>query len=79
MTDGRTEPDEPDLLQALAGAVLLRDRLAMAGDSEGSILALHTVAALNRMLTALGLDPPRENAVMVTRDGKPPVPGFRLD
>jgi hypothetical protein len=67
---------ENDLLQALAGAVLLRDRLADAGDSEGTALALLTVDALNRLLDALAVDHPSGLAGMIPRQGRPPVPGF---
>ena len=48
---------ENDLLQALAGAVLLRDRLADAGDSEGTALALLTVDARNAV-DVLAVDHP---------------------
>jgi hypothetical protein len=67
---------EDDLAQALAGAVLLRDRLAAAGDSEGTTLALLTVEALNRLLDALSVDHPSGLAGLVAREGRPPVPGF---
>ena len=67
---------EDDLLQALAGAVLLRDRLAELGDHEGTTLALLTVEALNRLLDALSVDHPSGLAGMVPREGRPPVPGF---
>ena len=76
MREDRTELVEDDLLQALAGAVLLRDRLAEAGDSEGTLLALSIVDALNRLLAALNVDPPSGLAGMVARDDRPPAPGF---
>ncbi len=67
---------ENDLLQALAGAVLLRDRLADAGDSEGTAVALLTVDALNRLLDALAVDHPSGLAGMIPHRGRPPMPGF---
>jgi hypothetical protein len=67
---------EENLLQALAGAVLLRDRLADAGDHEGTTIALLTVEALNRLLDTLAVDHPTGPAAMVVLEGTPPVPGF---
>jgi hypothetical protein len=64
-----------DLVSALAGAVLLRDRLAEAGDGEGTYLALVTVDALNRVAGELGLVP-SGRATLVERSGGPPVPQF---
>jgi hypothetical protein len=66
---------EQDVLQALAGAVLLRDRLAEAGDRDGTYLALTTVDALNRVCRAAGVEPSGRAAVISGED-RPPVPGF---
>jgi len=63
-------------MEALAGVVLLRDRLAEAGDGEGTTLALQTVAALNRLLDALGAERPVGLAQMIKREGRPPTAGF---
>jgi hypothetical protein len=65
-----------DLVQALAGAVLVRDRLAESGDSEGTHWALLIVDALNRVIDALGLERPFGTAALVHRSGTMPVPGF---
>lgn len=67
---------EGHVLQALAGAVLLRDRLAEADDHEGTQLALLTVAALNNVLDDLSLPHPTGLAQMLMQDDAPPMPGF---
>ena len=78
VSDSGLESVRDHLLQALAGAVLLRDRLADAGDSEGTRVGLLTVVALNHVLDALALDHPQGTARMLPRPGRPPVPGFSL-
>ena len=70
------EEAQNDLLEALAGAVLMRDGLAETGDSEGLIVALQTVAALNRLVDALGADHPVGSAAMVKRDGERATTGW---
>jgi hypothetical protein len=67
---------DADLLQALAGAVLLRDRFAESGDHEGTTIALLTVEARNRLLDALAVDAPIGLATMVASESGPPVPRF---
>jgi hypothetical protein len=67
---------EADLLRALAGAVLLRDRFAESGDHEGTTIALLTVEALNRLLDALTVDAPSGLATMVASESGPPEPRF---
>jgi hypothetical protein len=76
MSEDRSARVEHDLLQALAGAALLRDRLAEAGDIDGTRLALQTGTALNRVFAALSMDLPSGTAQLVVRDGRPPAPGF---
>lgn len=78
VSDGGLESVRDHLLQALAGAVLLRDRLAETGDSEGTHVGLLTVGALNHVLDALAMDHPQGTARMLPRPGRPPVPGFSL-
>jgi hypothetical protein len=73
--DRSTDDVRDDVLQALAGAALLRDRLAESGDGEGTVIALKTVDALSRLLDALSIEWPTGLAAMVQR-GKPPAPGF---
>ena len=65
-----------DLVQALAGAVLVRDRLAESGDTEGTHWALLTITALNRVIDALGVERPTGTAALVHRSGMMPVLGF---
>jgi hypothetical protein len=74
--NGIIEKIRDDVLQALAGAVLLRDRLAELGDRETTVIALMTVDALNRLLAPLSIEPPTGLAAMVPRRDNPPAPGF---
>ena len=76
VSDGGLESVRDHLLQALAGAVLLRDRLAEAGDNEGTQVGLLTVDALNHVFDALALDHPQGTARMLPRPGRPPLLGF---
>ena len=66
---------DDDLVQALAGAVLLRDRLAEASDQEGTHLALLTVDALNRVCAIRGIST-SGRAKLITRPGQLPTLGF---
>jgi hypothetical protein len=73
----RSEHVQDHLLQALAGAVMLRDRLAEAGDGEGTHLALLTVQALNEVFGALSMEQPSGMARLLPRASRQPLaPGF---
>ncbi len=66
---------DDDVVQALAGAVLLRDRLAEAADQEGTHVALLIVDALNRICAERGISTGGQ-AKLITQPGKLPTLGF---
>ena len=66
---------DDDLIQALAGAVLVRDRLAEAADHEGTSIAVLTVDALNRLCRERGINVGGQ-AKLIFRPGQLPTLGF---
>jgi hypothetical protein len=55
---------------------MLRDRLAEAGDDEGTRLALMTVSALNGAFDDLSIEHPTGMAKLLPQESRPPAPGF---